>query len=261
MKNFIFMFAFLATNIASADVAPEDIFGGFLDIIQDQINKDKGGGTIGSGPGYGPGVILKDLPNNALALGRIRLDANGEGLSSFTLPKCNGGANKPVTSLRFRIDNADVYVERVRITYQNGDSEVVDVDRVYDQASVSDWYEIPGGKRCVKSITVRGNSVVILDGPYGFGGVKGYQKQFPPPGHPGWGQPGVSEPPGWSNPPVVSEPPGWANPGHPGHNPQPPGWGHPQPPPGWGHPNPPPYYDPAPAVLTFVGLKANNSGF
>ncbi len=250
MKKFVFVLAFLASTVASAQVAPEEIFGGILDIIQDQINKDQGKST-----GYGPGVILKDIGNNRIALGRVRLDADGQGQVSFVLPKCNQSENQAVTALRFRIDNADAYVDRVRIAFQNGETETVDVDKVYDENSVSDWYEIEGGKRCVKSITVRGKSVEIIDdnhfgNQFGVDVIQGFKKPFPgayppppPPGHPGWGHPNPPPPP-------------------PGHYPGNPGWGQPPPPPppGWGKPVPPPYFEPAPTVLTFIGLKANNNG-
>lgn len=262
MKKFVFVLAVLVASTASAQLQPEEIFGGILDIIQDQINNNKK-------PGYGSGVILKDLGNNRIALGSIRLNADGQGQSSFVLPKCNQSDNKQVGALRFRIDNADAYVDRIRIVYHNGENELVDVDRVYDQNSLSGWYEIPGGKRCVKSITVRGKSVEIIDGPYGF--VEGFSNfdfaeyppgapghSGPPNGHPGWGG-GVEQPPYWGGqPPPANEPPpywGGQPPPPPGHKPP----GHK--PPGWSKPVPPPYYEPAPTVLTFIGLKAATSGF
>lgn len=221
MKKVLLVLALVASNVASAQVQPEDIFGGILDIIQDQINKDK------NKVDYGPGVILKDIGNNRIALGRIRLN-DSESIGSFTLPKCNQSPNTPVSALRFQVSGSDAYVRRVRITYQNGDMENVNVDEVYDSGTPSDWYQVDTGKRCVQSITVRGGPVTIIDGfdnggfdgGFELGPIKGFKKgpQFPPSGHPGWGGPG------------------------------------------WGGPKPPPA-KPAPTVLTFIGLKADNNGF
>lgn len=229
MRHFIFLMAFIATNVASADVQPEDIFGGILDIIQDQINKDK---DKKPQPAWGPGVILKDLGNGRIALGRVTLDGQNA-MDSFVLPKCNVSPNEPVSALRFRIDGSDAFVKRVRITYQNNDQENVDVNEVYENGTVSDWYQVDTGSRCVKSIVVRGepydNNFYYGDddNQFGLGSIKGFHHlpgqsehghgpQFPPPGHPGWG----------GKPPVVIV--------------------HPQ-----------------PTVLTFIGLKADsdNNGF
>jgi hypothetical protein len=162
MKKVLLVLALCASNVALADIQPEDIFGGILDIIQDQINKDK---NPGWDEDYGPGVILKDLGDDRIALGRIRLDKDNS-IGSFVLPKCKTSPNELVSALRFRITGADAYVRRVRIVYQNGDMENVSVDETYESGTASDWYQVDTGSRCVKSITVRGEPV---NNGFGFG--------------------------------------------------------------------------------------------
>lgn len=147
------MFALLVGASAQAQVKPEDIFGGILDIIQDQIAKDQGDDFFVSS-----GVLLQDLGNGRLALGRITLN-NKSTLDGFNLPKCKLSNNQPVTDVRFRVSGADAYVSRVRITFQNNQTEVVDVDEVFEKQTASDWYKVKGDARCIKSITVRGQAM------------------------------------------------------------------------------------------------------
>jgi hypothetical protein len=187
MKKVLLVLALFASNVASAAIQPEDIFGGILDLIQDQINKDK---NPGWDEDYGSGVILKDLDNDRIALGRIRLDEDNS-TGSFVLPKCNTSPNAFVSALRFRITGADAYVRRVRIAYQNGDMENVSVDETYESGTASDWYQVDTGKRCVKSITVRGEPVhdgFGFDNDNGFGldGITGFGHK---PGHLDWDKP------------------------------------------------------------------------
>ncbi|MCC6137216.1 MAG: DUF2541 family protein [Bdellovibrionaceae bacterium] len=151
MSQFILVLALLAGTTAQADIQPEDIFGGILDIIQDQINKD-------NNPSYVPGVILKDLGNGRIALGRIKLNDDST-LDAINLPKCNLSKNQPVTHLRFQVGGADAYVKRVKITFQNNTTETVEVDEVFEGKTASDWYKVKGDARCVKSIAVRGQAV------------------------------------------------------------------------------------------------------
>lgn len=222
MKKVLLVLALFASNVASADIQPEDIFGGILDIIQDQINKDK------NPVSYGPGVILKDIGNDRIALGRIRLDENNS-MGSFVLPKCKTSPNVAVSALRFHVTGADAYVRRVRIVYQNGDMENVSVDEIYESGTPSNWYQVDTGSRCVKSITVRGEPV---NNGFGFGngdndggghfdldGIQGFD--FKPHGP---DQFGLGPHPGWGKPPVV-------------------------------------IIKQDPTVLTFVGLKTYSNGF
>jgi hypothetical protein len=177
MRAIIFAVGLMSFSGASAQVQPEDIFGGILDLIQDQINKD----DQDTDSYVGQGVLLKDL-GDRLVLGRVTLQPKG-GVDSFNLPKCKQSNNQPVSALRFRVKGADAFVRRVRIGYQNGDVEVVDVQQTFTKESGSDWYSISNKGRCVDSITVRGyaETPAFGFGPGGQGGFNGWKK----PGKPG----------------------------------------------------------------------------
>lgn len=147
MKQLLVVFTLLVSTTAFAELTPEQVFGGILDLIQAQIDKDKA-------PQYGPGVLLKDMGEH-IALGRLRLtDKNNA--DSFTLPQCKKSKNVVVSDLRFRVTGENVFVDRIRITYQNGEMESVNVNQGYQKNSFSGWYQVSGVSRCVKSISVRG---------------------------------------------------------------------------------------------------------
>lgn len=102
-------------------------------------------------------VILKHV-NNQLILGNVVLKPNGLP-DSVSFPQCKVSKNDPVRALRFRIDQADVYVRSVQITYQNGQRENVAVDRTFGKKSSSSWYNIDGQQRCIQKIRVSGESL------------------------------------------------------------------------------------------------------
>lgn len=175
MKQFLMIATFLFSINTWAEVTPEQIFGGILDLIKTKIEEDKKDQEIS----YGPGVLLKDL-GDQLALGRLRFTLK-DNTSVFTLPPCKDSKNKVVSDLRFRVAGADVYVERIRITYQNGDTENVKVNDSYQENTASGWYQVAGGARCVKAIAVKASPIVNSFGLSPVpGGWPGHGSQHPP---------------------------------------------------------------------------------
>jgi hypothetical protein len=61
--------------------------------------------------------------------------------------------------LRFRVNRADAYLRAVQITYQNGQSENVRVNDVFNVNQSSDWFTVDGGRRCIQQIRVVGEAV------------------------------------------------------------------------------------------------------
>ncbi len=102
-------------------------------------------------------VILKDM-GRELVLGSVVLRPQG-GSDTVRFPKCEFSKNRPVRALRFRVNRADAYLRAVQITYQNGQTENVRVNDVFDSNQSSDWFSVDGGRRCIKQIRVVGEAV------------------------------------------------------------------------------------------------------
>lgn len=102
-------------------------------------------------------VILKDM-GRELVLGSVVLRPQG-GADAVRFPKCDVSKNRPVRALRFRVDRADAYLRAVQITYQNGQSESVRVDDVFNKNQSSNWFNVDGGRRCIKQIRVVGEAL------------------------------------------------------------------------------------------------------
>ncbi len=98
-------------------------------------------------------VILKHS-GDQLILANLVLQPRGSS-DSVTLPRCKVSKNEPVYAVRFRVDQSDVYVRSVALTYQNGSSETVSVNRNFRKGASSSWYELSGQGRCVQKSVLR----------------------------------------------------------------------------------------------------------
>ena len=92
-------------------------------------------------------------------MGRMQMLPEGN-ISTLSFPNCNfKSKNKTVSHLSFYVSDEDVYISQVRITYQNGTQDVVDVDNEFTQNTYSNWYSVGVQARCVTSISVQGMSL------------------------------------------------------------------------------------------------------
>ncbi len=160
MKKFLVLFLFsVSAATAQAKIDGDEalaigIIGFILGKLQ-QKNKDKKDDNIVWE--NNDKVVLKHV-NDQLILGTVVLKPFGN-TDSVSFPKCNVSKNDPVRALRFRVNQANVYVRSIQITYQNGDRENVSVNRNFRTQSSSDWYNLSGDQRCVRKIRATGESL------------------------------------------------------------------------------------------------------
>lgn len=156
MRKIVLIIALLTSSISMAAPTPEQIFGSVFEFIINQIQKDKNGNAVETGK-----VILQDN-NNRIILARLFLGTNNNDADSVSLPACGPNKrNKRVEALRFRVAEANVYLQRVRITYQNNQTTTVDVNDTFPRNTNSGWYDLPGkaDTRCIKAIRVVGQAM------------------------------------------------------------------------------------------------------
>ncbi|MBY0384421.1 hypothetical protein K2X05_04610, partial [bacterium] len=126
MVKFLMVFIFVLSS-ATVQAKPdgEDIIKGIIGaiiigkIIKNQKEKDDGFVWEDQND-----VILKDV-GSQLILGTVVMPLGGS-TEIVMFPSCDAKTgNKRLDHLRFRVDQADVYVRSIRITYQNGERENV----------------------------------------------------------------------------------------------------------------------------------------
>ena len=155
----VFMFVISAAT-AHAKPDAEDIIKGIIGgiIIGKIIDHEKDKEDDGFVWEDQNDVILKDV-GSQLILGTVVMPVGGS-TEIVMFPSCSSKTgNKRLDDLRFRVDQADVYVRSIRITYQNGDRENVFVDEVFGRKTSSDWYRLAQGDRCIKQIRVSGEAL------------------------------------------------------------------------------------------------------
>lgn len=211
MRKLILLVALCFGATSHAEVKPEDIIGGIFDIIQDQMNNNNSGtpgyhndnpGTFAppfppgwpggpGGPGPGPNnpggnkVILKDNGKN-LVMGALHILENGSS-DQVNFPAC-GNKNKRVKALRFRTDNAAVYVNTIWVTFQNNQTISVNVNKWFQMNTASSWFQL-GQDRCIKRIQATGQAHDHTNHPLKIYSIMTFvgQKAKPGPGGPGGG--------------------------------------------------------------------------
>jgi Protein of unknown function (DUF2541) len=160
IKKFIVLFLFaVSAATVQAKIDGDEVAAGIFGFILGKIiEKKKGKKDDEFVWDESDKVILKKV-NNQLVLGNVVLKPSGVA-DAVAFPRCNVSKNDPVGALRFRVDQANVYVRHIQITYQNGERENVSVNRSFAKGTSSDWYNLQGkNDRCVKRIRVSGESL------------------------------------------------------------------------------------------------------
>lgn len=142
MKRLIFVIALATSANAYAQFNPFDFFNAILGIIESEVN----GGT---------GPILEDS-GDLIALGQVVLNRNKD-QDTLSLPRCRTNGNERVSQLRFVVRKNKVFIERIRVQYQNNNVQTFIVNRTYRDRASSGWINLRGGNdRCIRKIRVTG---------------------------------------------------------------------------------------------------------
>ncbi len=176
MKTVLLVIAIFmgATANANGKVQPEEVFGSFLDLILDQVEKDKNDNSINwvddNGFDWQNGkVVLQDMGDKILL---AQLEIGPAGVDSVELPRCIFGDNQRVSHLRLLVSKADVMIDTVRVTFQNNTTQLISVEDNYLKGEKTGWMPLKGAKdRCIKRLRVTGEVIKKKKGPIGHIGI------------------------------------------------------------------------------------------
>jgi hypothetical protein len=90
-------------------------------------------------------------------LGDVQL-REGKDLDVVRLPSCKRSANDRVSQLRVAVRGHAAELDRLRVVYQNGDSQVLSVKQRFAAGDRSRWIDLDGKRRCIEKIVVLGDA-------------------------------------------------------------------------------------------------------
>ena len=102
-------------------------------------------------------AILNVKPNGNIVLGKMKLSQSMD-RDVIKLPKCRTSANKPVKSLKMKVKKANADIDKLVVVFQNGQRTQLQVREFFRAGTQSRWIDLPGNKRCIKKIIVKGDS-------------------------------------------------------------------------------------------------------
>jgi hypothetical protein len=154
MKKLLILAALTLLPLGAQATTPEDFFNNFFEFILNNIQKDKTGNIDTTKK-----VILQENAAGNIILGRLFLNKNTNSADAVSFPQCGPNKkNKRADRLRLKVAEAAAYIDKVKITYQNGASEVANVNDNFAKGENSGWYDLKGNNRCIQKIRVTGHA-------------------------------------------------------------------------------------------------------
>lgn len=103
------------------------------------------------------GPIASQPTANPTRLGAVRLGDQTE-RDSIQLPPCSSSQNVQVQQLQVKIKDNPVEINRVKVQFYNGSSQVLTVNKHLKVGATSPWLDLNGDKRCIQRITFVGDA-------------------------------------------------------------------------------------------------------
>ena len=95
-----------------------------------------------------------------VVLGQVKL-GDAKDRDVVALPPCKTAANVKVTKLRVVAKNYQAEINRLKVTYYNGQDQVLNVRETFRPGTDSRWIDLNGDARCIKKITIVGDTNTI----------------------------------------------------------------------------------------------------
>ncbi len=74
------------------------------------------------------------------------------------LPPCHFTGNRPVSSLKLEVKNFDAEIDKLKITFQNGEKQELEVREHIPAGGESRWIDLRGAQRCIAKIVITGDA-------------------------------------------------------------------------------------------------------
>jgi hypothetical protein len=71
--------------------------------------------------------------------------------------KCKTSKNRGITALKLRVKGETVEVDKLKVVFQNGTKQVLNVKDQFRPSQSSRWIDLKGQKRCIKKIILAGD--------------------------------------------------------------------------------------------------------
>ncbi|MCP3982936.1 MAG: DUF2541 family protein [bacterium] len=90
-------------------------------------------------------------------LGAVRL-ADSKDRDILQLGPCKSSPNQRVRELRLVVREHPAEIDRLRVTFRNGDSQKLHVKAHFSAGDTSRWMDLDGDRRCIQKIKIVGDT-------------------------------------------------------------------------------------------------------
>ena len=97
-------------------------------------------------------------------LGHTRLSDSLD-RDELTFPRCKKSPNTPISSLRVVVEEHPATINRLMVSFQNGDTTELDLRADFGAGGASRWIDMPGDQRCVAKIVIVGDTDTMRRAP------------------------------------------------------------------------------------------------
>ncbi len=97
-------------------------------------------------------------------LGHVRLSDSLD-RDELTFPRCKKSPNTPVRSLRVVVEEHPATINRLMVSFQNGDTTELEMRARFEAGGASRWIDMPGDERCVAKIVIVGDTDTLRVAP------------------------------------------------------------------------------------------------
>jgi hypothetical protein len=110
-------------------------------------------------------TMLSVAQAGVLYLGTVSLKDHQD-RDSLQLGPCAVTFNRPVEAIQLKVAHYPAEIDRLVVEYQNGQRDELFVKEHFEVGDSSRWIDLEGGKRCIKRITVVGDSDTFRYAPF-----------------------------------------------------------------------------------------------
>ena len=77
------------------------------------------------------------------------------------LSNCEGNRNAKTTHLKIKVNRYRIDLYKLKVTFQNGDTQELYARKHFKKGSTSEWLELVGGPRCVRKISITADANIL----------------------------------------------------------------------------------------------------
>ena len=107
-------------------------------------------------------TVFASLPASAgvksgVRLGSVQL-ADAKDRDVIVVPPCKVSSNDKINEISFKVKGYGAEIDHLKVVYQNGDKQTLNVKNHFKVDSSSRWIDLNGKNRCIAKIVVTGDT-------------------------------------------------------------------------------------------------------